>query len=124
MPLVELRYLDVRWKASGTAKSVTVAPRSIPTEIELDGTMRAETEIFHDLYPVLGLRLDDSLAEHTPVFVTAGEDDVSMQPVSDNEGHTWWVEAGPWHERSKRQRNSEKLNKNAPEVLVKLQQWN
>ncbi|SFL97278.1 hypothetical protein SAMN04488042_102344 [Shimia aestuarii] len=102
MPLVELRYLDVRWMASGTAKSVTVAPRSIPIEIELDGTMRAETEIFHDLYPVLGMRLDDSLAEHTPVFVTAGDDNVSMQPVTDTEGHTWWVEAGPWHERSKR----------------------
>jgi len=102
MPEVELRYLDIRWQSPGKTKSVTVAPQCIPIETEHDGTMCAETEIFHDLYPTLGVRLSTSLAGCEPVFVTADQERLPMQPVPDSDGQTWWVEAGPWDQRGKR----------------------
>jgi hypothetical protein len=81
---------------------VSVAPQTISVDIDSDGTMRAETEIFHGVFPTVGVHLSGSLKSSKPIFITADEDRWPMRSIRDGEGRSWWVDAGPWDPNKKR----------------------
>jgi Protein of unknown function (DUF524). len=112
---VELRYLNVHWTKTQVPCSLTVAPQAIPIEIDPDGTMHAETEIFHDFFPTIGVHIETS-SDFTPSIVTATGKRLPLKLIYDNQGRSWWIDAGKW-DPVKRRFNSE-LFRSLGEVKV------
>lgn len=95
-------YLEIEWHEFKRARTITVAPE--PIEIsELDsGVLTAETQVFHDFCPWVGLRLEGELAAFEPAF--EGSDGVlsSMLRLKDGHGDHWWVQDSGWDPAGKR----------------------
>jgi hypothetical protein len=75
---------------------VEVADEPVEVECAADGTLTVETQLFHDVHPWLGLRVDGALAGETPAFVTAWGERRPMLRVADGDGSAWWVHESGW----------------------------
>ena len=99
---IEARYLQIEWQDHGRARTVNVAPEPIEiTELD-DGTLVAETQVFHDLCPWVGLRLSDNLVDIEPAFEAADGSLNPMLQLEDGTGTRWWVQNDGWDSSSKR----------------------
>ncbi|WP_348696146.1 hypothetical protein [Duganella fentianensis] len=89
-------YLEIEWQEAGCARTVKVSPE--PIEIcELDGgVLCAETQVFHDLCPWVGLRLEGELTGITPAFERADGVLMPMLRLEDGHGEHWWVQDNGW----------------------------
>ncbi|NMG55314.1 hypothetical protein [Aromatoleum aromaticum] len=93
---IEARYLSVEWLERGRTRRVEVSSDPLDIELGFDGVLRVETQIFHDFYPWLGLRLSGRLHQSTPVFVDALGQEHPLLAVDDGAGSAWWVQDDGW----------------------------
>jgi hypothetical protein len=95
-------YLEIEWQEFGRARTIRVAPE--PIEIsELDGgALLAETQVFHNLCPWVGLRLEGELTAFQPAFEGADGVPTPMLRLEDGRGGHWWVQNDGWDPVGKR----------------------
>jgi len=89
-------YLTIDWQQPGVARQIEISTDPIEIEIAADGTMRAETLIFRDLHPWVGLRLKGKLAKAHPHLVSADGTRLPWLRILDNTGQAWWVQENGW----------------------------
>ena len=99
-------YLDIEWRALGDVREIRVAPEPIEIERANDGNFLAETQVFHDLLPWVGLRLEGELTAVQPAFEQADGSLVPMLRVEDGRGGQWWIQNDGWDEVGKRHLSS------------------
>jgi len=101
LPL-QAHYLNIEWQEPGRAREITVSPEPIEIETREDGILVAETQVFHDFSPWVGLRLEDELADVEPFF--EGSDGLAspMLRINDCQGSHWWVQNDGWDALGKR----------------------
>lgn len=100
--ILQAHYLKIEWRESGSAREITVAPEPIEIEESDDGTLVAETQVFHDLCPWVGLRLEGELAGVQPAFERADGSLTPMLQLDDGKGGHWWVQNDGWDAVGKR----------------------
>lgn len=101
LPL-QAHYLDIEWQEPGRAREITVAPEPIEIEERNDGTLVAETQVFHELSPWVGLRLEGELNGVEPAFEGADGRLAPMLRIEDGQGGHWWVQNDGWDSQGKR----------------------
>ena len=101
LPL-QAHYLDIEWRELGRAREISVAPEPIEIEEKNDGTLVAETQVFHDLCPWVGLRLEGELAGVEPAFEDSDGRLAPMLRIEDSQGGGWWVQNDGWDPLGKR----------------------
>lgn len=101
LPL-QAHYLDIEWRELGRVREITVAPEPIEIEENGDGTLVAETQVFHDLRPWVGLRLDAELDGVEPAFERSDGHLTPMLKIEDGRGGHWWVQNDGWDALGKR----------------------
>ena len=98
-----LRYLAIEWAAPGRASRITVASEPIVALRRTDDDRghrrwRAETQVFHDSLPWVGLVANDPALEgdDAPVIVLpSGQREPMLKVVMPGQA-AFWVEHGPW----------------------------
>ena len=100
--LLQAHYLKIEWRESERAREITVAPEPIEIEELEDRTLVAETQVFHDLCPWVGLRLEGELAGVQPAFEGADGSLTPMLQLDDGQGGHWWVQNDGWDAVGKR----------------------
>jgi hypothetical protein len=95
-------YLDIEWLEPGRAREIRVAPEPIEIEEKDDGTLVAETQVFHDLSPWVGLRLEGELLYVEPTFEGSDGRLAPMLRINDGRGGHWWVQNDGWDAIGKR----------------------
>jgi hypothetical protein len=86
---LQAHYLDIDWFEQGYARHIDVSPEPIEIEIEPGGTWVAETHVFQDLHPWIGLRLSGELADLQPAFVGLDGCKQPMLRIEDEHGGHW-----------------------------------
>ena len=89
-------YLTIDWQEPGVARQIEVSTDPIEIEILNDGTMRAETTIFRDFHPWVGLRPKGRLANAHPYQVSADGTRLPLLRILDSSGQAWWVLENGW----------------------------
>ena len=89
-------YLRINWRDQGVARRVEVSADPIEIEKNEDGIYRAETQIFRDFHPWVGLHFSDSEAEVTPYLVGPNGQNLPWIRIMDNDGRGWWVQNNGW----------------------------
>lgn len=100
--LLQAHYLKIEWREPERVREITVAPEPIEIEELDDGTMVAETQVFHDLCPWVGLRLEGELVGVQPAFEGADGSLTPMLQLDDGQGGHWWVQNDGWDAIGKR----------------------
>lgn len=99
---LQAHYLEIEWQEPGRARQITVAPEPIEID-EIDkGVLAAETQVFHDLTPWVGLRLEGELANAEPAFEDTGGRLTRMLRIEDSQGGHWWIQNDGWDANGKR----------------------
>ena len=96
-----LRYLAIEWAAPGQAARVTVAPEPIVVERGTDGTWVAETQVFFDNLPWIGLLAGEG-GDGDPAIVLPSGRRERMLKVALPGQVAFWVEQGPWDSKGHR----------------------
>jgi pyrethroid hydrolase len=99
---VQAHYLGIEWFEQGHARHIEVSPEPIEITVEQDGTLVAETHVFHDLHPWIGLRLIGDLADMQPAFVSLDGCKQPMLRIEDERGGQWWIQNDGWNPTTKR----------------------
>ena len=99
---LQAHYLDIEWQEPGRAREITVAPEPIEIEERNDGTLVAETQVFHELSPWVGLRLEGELNGVEPAFEGVDGRLAPMLRIEDCQGGHWWVQNDGWDALRKR----------------------
>jgi len=99
---LQAHYLDIEWQEPGRAREIRVAPEPIEIEEKEDGTLMAETQVFHDLSPWVGLRLEGELADAEPTFEGSDGRLAPMLRIKDCQGGHWWIQNDGWDAIGKR----------------------
>lgn len=99
---LQAHYLKIEWQEHGRARSIMVAPEPIEITDSDEGTMMAETLVFHDLCPWVGLRLEGNLSTVQPAFERADGGLAPMLRLDDGRGGHWWVQNDGWDPDGKR----------------------
>jgi hypothetical protein len=94
-------YLRIDWLDRGVARQVEISTDPIEIEENEDGIYRAETQIFRDFHPWVGLHFSDSEAEVTPCLVGADGQTLSWLRITDTDGRGWWVQDNGWDAEKK-----------------------
>ncbi|MGO6846273.1 hypothetical protein [Rhizobium ruizarguesonis] len=93
---VLVHYLTIEWQEPGVARQIEVSTDPIEIEISGDGTMRAETTMFRDFHPWVGLRPRGELANTHPHLVGADGSRLPWMRIRDSNGQAWWVLENGW----------------------------
>ena len=96
MPGFVAHYLQIEWLERGVARRIEVSAHPIELEQAEDGNYRAETEIFRDFHPWVGLRFTAPDAEVPPHVVDAQAKTRPWLRILDSEGRGWWVQNDGW----------------------------
>lgn len=99
---LQAHYLEIEWQERGRARTITVAPEPIEISEGDGGLLLAETQVFHDFCPWVGLRLDGDLAGIEPAFEGANGSLSPMLRIEDGRGGHWWVQNSGWDPVGKR----------------------
>lgn len=100
--LLQAHYLKIEWREPERVREITVAPEPIEIDELDDGILVAETQVFHDLCPWVGLRLEGELAGVQPAFEGADGSLTPMLQLDDGQGGHWWVQNDGWDAIGKR----------------------
>lgn len=99
---LQAHYLEIEWQERGRARQITVAPEPIEIEENDKSILAAETQVFHDLSPWVGLHLEGELANEEPAFEDAAGRLTPMLRIEDGQGRYWWVQNDGWDTNGKR----------------------
>jgi pyrethroid hydrolase len=95
-------YLTIDWQEPGVARQIEISSDPIEIEISADGTMRAETQIFKDLHPWVGLRPMGKLGKVHPHLVCADGTRLPWLRILGGDGQVWWVLESGWSRHGNR----------------------
>ena len=101
LPNFALHYLRIEWQERGIARRMEISSDPIEIEQDDDGHYRAETQMFRDFHPWVGLRFSDQAVETVPYLVGADGERQPWLMVSDTEGREWWVQDNGWDQERK-----------------------
>ena len=99
---LKAHYLDIEWLDFGRARNIKISPEPIEIERKSDGIFEAETQVFHDFHPWVGLRLSDELENIQPAFIGTDGIQTPMLRLDGVNGEHWWVQNDGWDSRKKR----------------------
>ena len=89
-------YLRIDWLDRGVARKVEVSSDAIDIEETEDGTYRAETQVFRDFHPWVGLHFGDPGTEVVPNLVGPDGRTLPWLRINDADGRGWWVQDNGW----------------------------
>lgn len=109
--------MAIEWAAPERARHVTVAPEPIIAEREADGSWTAETQVFRDNLPWIGLLADDLAGDAgAPVIVLPSGRREPMLKIALPGQAAFWVEHGPWDAEGHRHLSA--LHRESGQVII------
>lgn len=89
-------YLRIEWLDQGAARQIEISADPIEIEETEDGVCQAETQVFKDFYPWVGLHFTDPASEVPPHLVGPDGRILPWLRITDAEGRGWWVQDNGW----------------------------
>lgn len=96
MPGFVAHYLRIEWLERGVARRIEVSVDPVELEQAEDGSYLAETQIFRDFHPWVGLRFTPPDAEVPPHIVDTRGKTRPWLRILDSEGRGWWIQDDGW----------------------------
>lgn len=96
MPAFIAHYLRIEWLDQGAARQIEISADPIEIEETEDGVCQAETQVFKDFYPWVGLHFTDPASEVPPHLVGPDGRILQWLRITDAEGRGWWVQNNGW----------------------------
>jgi len=91
-----LHYLRIEWLGPGVARHVDVSLDPIELELDGDGIYHAETEMFRDFAPWVGLRFTEGNADVSPSTIAGDGTRQQWLEILDGQQRSWWVSDSGW----------------------------
>lgn len=96
-PGFEVRYLNIDWLAEGAPRKVDAAPTPLVLEPSPEGGFEAESTIFKDDYPWVGIRLLESHSSLELLLLAGSGERKPLMSVRDPvAGAIWWINVDGW----------------------------
>ena len=89
-------YLRIDWLDRGEARQIEVSADPIEIQENEDGIYRAETQIFRDFHPWVGLHFNDPDNDVTPYLVGPEGQTLPWLRIIGSDGRGWWVQDNGW----------------------------
>lgn len=101
LPNFALHYLRIEWQERGIARRMEVSGDPIEIEQDDDGHFRAETQMFRDFHPWVGLSLSGQAIDAVPHLIGSDGERQPWLNIRDPEGREWWVQDNGWDQERK-----------------------
>lgn len=101
LPNFALHYLRIEWQERGIARRMEVSGDPIEIEQDDDGHYRAETQMFRDFHPWVGLSFSGQAVDAVPHLIRSDGERQPWLMISDPEGREWWVQDNGWDQERK-----------------------
>jgi len=89
-------YLRIDWQDQGKARQIEVSADPIEIQESEDGIYRAETQIFRDFHPWVGLHFSDPDSDVNPHLIGPEGQTLPWLKIIDSDGRGWWVQDNGW----------------------------
>ncbi len=101
LPSFALHYLRIEWQERGIVRRMEVSGDPIEIEQDDDGHFRAETQMFRDFHPWVGLSFSGQAVDAVPHLVGSDGERQPWLMIRDPEGREWWVQDNGWDQERK-----------------------
>ena len=96
-----LHYLRIEWQERGIARRMEVSGDPIEIEQDDDGHYRAETQMFRDFHPWVGLSFSGQAIDAVPHLISSDGQRQPWLKIRSPEGREWWVQDNGWDQERK-----------------------